>query len=108
MLFHTFNFSTDTVQLGPQDLGWFLTNLSGIAPKWFSFGLKLNLQYSRLKIIEKDNPLDCVACLREALASWLSQNATDGQLLKALREEKEIKLLRHIQQGLSQGGHRKG
>ena len=77
-----------------------------MAPDWLNFGLKLNVQYRDLKIIERNNPRDCVACLREALFYWLSQNSDAGLLVEALKENK--RLLKHIKHALSQGDHRKG
>ena len=83
-----------------------MANLKDKAPDWFHFGLNLNVLYRDLKIIEKNNPNDCVACLRETLVCWLNQNPDAGQLVAALNEEK--RLLKRIKQALSQGDHRKG
>ena len=96
------------VELGLQDLSWLLSNLEDVASDWFTFGLKLNIKYSCLKVIEADNRNDCVACLRKVLACWLNQNPTAGQLLKALKEMEMNRLLQHIKQSLSQGDHRRG
>ena len=97
---------TDKIELGLQDLEWLITNLEEMAPGWFFFGLRLKVEYIRLEIIKKNNPSDCVACLRETLVCWLNQNPNAGQLVKALEENK--KLLKHIKQSLSQCDHRKG
>ena len=105
-----FSLFTDNlkVELGLQDLSWLLSNLEDVASDWFNFGLKLNIKYGHLKVIEANNRNDVVACLREVLACWLNQNPTAGQLLKALKEMEKNRLLQHIKQGLSQGDHRRG
>ena len=96
------------VELGLQDLSWLLGNLEDVASDWFTFGLKLNIKYPYLKVIEANNRNDCVACLMKVLARWLNQNPTAGQLLKALKEMEKNSLLQHIKQSLSQGDHRRG
>jgi len=53
------------------------------ANDWKDIGIELGLDLNVLKIIEKDNPLQSVDCLRETLDKWLNLN-TYGATCKTL------------------------
>ena len=53
--------------------------------KWFDFGLRLNITYNKLQVIEK-NKRECNACFCECLAEWLKTGrATYKELIDAVR-----------------------
>ena len=65
--------------------------------KWFSLGLKLDVSYIDLKIIEKDYPRDAQRCLTECLAKWLqSDKATYTGLVNALKNMGENAVAQNI------------
>ena len=45
------------------------------ATDWEDIGIELGIDLDLLKIIASDNPLKCVACLRNTLDKWLKFNA---------------------------------
>jgi len=48
------------------------------ANDWKDVGIELGLDLDVLKIIEKDNPQQSVACLRETLDKWLKLSTDDA------------------------------
>ena len=44
------------------------------ASKWNNVGLELKLEATKLENISKNNPLDCEACFKSTLATWLQSN----------------------------------
>lgn len=93
--------------MGIQDLAWLLRQLEEVTPKWFLFGVQLNIQHSRLEVFEKTNP-DYDDCLRKTLACWLKRNPTAGQLLKALNAIGLVRVSRDLKQSFSRGDHKRG
>ena len=51
------------------------------ADDWYDIGIELGLEFSSLKSIERDNPQNNLACLRETLDKWLK---TDDATWKTL------------------------
>ena len=62
----------------------------GTHPNWFTLGIQLELSYDELKVIERNNPRDCVQCLHDMIADWIERGATWEKLVKALRRVKYI------------------
>ena len=48
------------------------------ATDWEDIGIELGLEFDVLKIINRDHPLQSIACLRETLDKWLTLNANDA------------------------------
>ena len=101
---------TDEVKLASQDLSWLLDHLTDVAPNWINFGLSLNVPISQMKIIEENNPRNCVNCLRETLNLWLKNHPNTGKLLKALSAESvgQKQLASALEKRLIHGDHRQG
>ena len=60
-------------------------------PDWFTLGIQLGLPYDDLKVIQKNNPNDCVQCLHDMVAAWIKRGgATWEKLVEALRCVKDI------------------
>ncbi len=57
----------------------------GTHPDWFPLGIQLGLSHAKLKVIERNNPRDCVQCLHDMIADWIERGATWEKLVKALR-----------------------
>ena len=62
-------FSTETEKPTMKDLNRYVTRK--YASDWLEIGIELGLDLDVLNIIESDNPLKCVACLRNTLDKWL-------------------------------------
>ena len=63
---------------------------------WFDLGLKLDLEYSELKNIEKDKSSSS-ECLRECLALWLtSSSVCTWEMLASALEELDQTAAEHI------------
>ena len=55
---------------------------------WFSLGLFLKVDYSKLLTLQKDYPSDLNHCRQKMLISWISSgNATWSILVKTLRND---------------------
>ena len=48
------------------------------ANDWENVGIELGLDFTVLKTIARDNPLQSEACLREVLDKWLNLNTDDA------------------------------
>ena len=61
-------------------------DLLEVMANWFTIGLLLRISYYTLEAIKRNNHDESKDCLREMLATWLSDgNASTTQLVKALR-----------------------
>ena len=48
------------------------------ASDWYDIGIELGLDFETIKIIERDNPLQSTACLRDTLDKWLKLHHDDA------------------------------
>ena len=97
---HQSNYGIETNVYTGTDLPDILRATNEISD-WFTLGIFLKVDYSKLKTLQKDYPSDHNHCRQEMLMFWISSgNATWSILVKTLRDDmKEPGLAERIEKG---------
>ena len=65
-----------------------LLRATNVVVDWFTLGIFLKVDYSKLKTLKTNYPSDLNHCRREMLMFWISSgNATWGILVKILQDD---------------------